>query len=233
MEVGPGFAGSLKFLAHSTKNNGAFTVDPTFVYSYTALEPNPFMYEKMQQNAETNGFGVEYDPTTCANYTKKNTPLTKQEAVPFNIVCGTLDDPYDIPQAVLDKAPFDSILTSFSLCTARDPQATLASIQKLLKPGGTFYFIEHVRQPDLDDPTVIENNGVNGTFWGKVQDWATPIWKIIGHGCHLNRRTGLAIAGMKGWSSVEYQSVRLNNGWQAYIMPISFGKAVKLGCYTS
>lgn len=227
MEVGPGFAESLQHLAHSTKTNGDYTVDPTVVQSYMVVEPNPFMYGRMQQSAESNGFHVEYDPKTCPGYTKKNTAQTNEDSVPFKITRGTLDNSNDIPQAVLDKAPFDSVLTSFSLCTARDPPVTLANIQKLLKPGGAFYFIEHVRQPDPDDLSVTEDNGVNSVFWGKVQDWITPIWKIIGHGCHVDRRTGLTIKNMEGWSVVDYQSVRPVIDLQSRIMPLSFGKAIK------
>ncbi|KAJ2317118.1 hypothetical protein GGI00_006845, partial [Coemansia sp. RSA 2681] len=42
LELGPGFAEALKFLAHTTTNDGSFYVDPNVVKSYTALEPNPF-----------------------------------------------------------------------------------------------------------------------------------------------------------------------------------------------
>ncbi|KAJ2888319.1 hypothetical protein GGI21_006743, partial [Coemansia aciculifera] len=118
LELGPGFAGSLKLLAHATTNNGSFHVDPNIITSYTALEPNPFMYTRLQANAETNGFSVDYDIKSYPEGKSLNTASPKAGAVvPFKIVRGTLDDIKNIPEAVLAQAPFDSILTSFSLCT--------------------------------------------------------------------------------------------------------------------
>ncbi|KAJ2059751.1 hypothetical protein GGI17_004223 [Coemansia sp. S146] len=227
LELGPGFAASLKFLAHTTTNDGSFHVDPNVIKSYTALEPNPFMYARLQGNAEANGFNVNYDRLSYPDDKVHNTVSPKPDMVPFKIVRGTLDDAANIPKAVLAQAPFDSILTSFSLCTVRDPETALRNIQSLLKPGGTFYFIEHVRQPDPKDMTVVEDNGVDAVFWGKVQDWITPIWRIVGHGCHVNRRSGLTVAKIGGWKVVDYKSVRPAIDLQSRIMPLSFGKAVK------
>ncbi|KAJ2461660.1 hypothetical protein GGF42_000049 [Coemansia sp. RSA 2424] len=227
LELGPGFALSLKFLAHTTTSNGSFYVDPNVVKSYTALEPNPFMYPRLQANAEANGFCVEYDRTSYPDKKAQDTAMSNTRTVPFKIVRGTLDDVANIPEAVLAQAPFDSILTSFSLCTVRDPETAVRNIQSLLKPGGAFYFIEHVRQPDPKDPTVVEDNGVDAVFWGKFQDWITPIWKIGGHGCHVNRQSGLTIANIGGWKAVDYKSVRPVIDLQSRIMPLSFGKAIK------
>ncbi|KAJ2688059.1 hypothetical protein IWW39_002477 [Coemansia spiralis] len=227
LELGPGFAASLKFLAHATTSDGSFHVDPNVIKSYTVLEPNPFMYSRLQGNAEANGFNVNYDRLSYPDEKMQNTVSPSPGMVPFKIVRGTLDDADDIPKAVLAQAPFDSILTSFSLCTVRSPETALKNIQALLKPGGTFYFIEHVRQPDPRDPTVVEDNGVDAVFWGKVQDWITPVWRIIGHGCHVNRRSGLTVAKIGGWKVVDYKSVRPVIDLQSRIMPLSFGKAVK------
>ncbi|KAJ2726976.1 hypothetical protein GGI07_000093 [Coemansia sp. Benny D115] len=192
-----------------------------------SLEPNAFLYGRLQKNAELNGFKVEYDTVSYPEGAKITTMAGRDDLVPFKIVNGTLDNSEGIPQAVLDEAPYDSILTSFSLCTAGDPETSLANIFKLLKPGGVYYFIEHVRQPEANDPLVIEDNGVNAYFWGKVQDWMTPAWRAVGHGCHLNRRTGETIAKMGCWKTVDYKNVRPVIDLQSRIMPLSFGKAIK------
>ena len=54
----------------------------------------------------------------------------------------------------------------------------------MLKPSGTFRFIEHVRAEGIT---------------GRIQDALTPIQRRIAAGCHLNRRTAEAIeaAGME------------------------------------
>ncbi|KAJ1880147.1 hypothetical protein H4R99_006780 [Coemansia sp. RSA 1722] len=226
LELGPGYAQSLKFLKHTTLKDGSTSIDPAFIQSYTVLEPNTFLYNRLQKNAELNGFHVTYD---TMSYPEGNAIVTMgggDENVPFSIVKGTLDGD-EIPQKVLDEAPYDSILTSFSLCTARNPEKSLENIFKLLRPGGTYYFIEHVRQPEPNDPLVIEDNGVSARFWGTVQDLINPVWKLVGHGCNINRRTGETVAKMGGWQTVDYKNVRPAIDLQSRIMPLSFGKATK------
>ncbi|KAJ2241020.1 hypothetical protein GGH97_004441, partial [Coemansia sp. RSA 475] len=128
LELGPGFAESLRFLTHVTISDGSHVVDSNTITSYTALEPNVFLYDQLHKNAETNGFCVEYDHKSYPNCKELGTIPTRENMVPFNIVRGTLDDPDNIPQCVLDNAPYDTVLTSFSLCTVKDPEATIKNI---------------------------------------------------------------------------------------------------------
>jgi ubiquinone/menaquinone biosynthesis C-methylase UbiE len=55
-----------------------------------------------------------------------------------------------------------------------DPLRALGEIRRVLKPDGTYRFIEHVR-----------GHG----FQALAQDAVTPIWRRLGAGCHPNRRT--------------------------------------------
>lgn len=75
-------------------------------------------------------------------------------------------------------ASFDAVVSTLVLCTVADPARALAEIRRVLKPGGTFRFIEHVR---ADGPA------------GRVQDLITPLWRRVGAGCHPNRRTAAGI----------------------------------------
>ncbi|KAJ2081103.1 hypothetical protein H4R24_002574 [Coemansia sp. RSA 988] len=227
LELGPGFAESLRFLSHTTTNDGSYVVDLHVTNSYTALEPNKFLYDNLHKNANANGFCVEYDHKTNSEFKETDTTLDSANAVPFKIVCGTLDKLADIPQAVLDGAPYNTILTSFVLCTAKDSKSTIDNIIKLLKPGSAYIFIEHVRQPPPGDIHVVEDNNVNAIFWGKVQDWINTLWSIVGHGCCIDRNTGTTISEAQGWASVDYKSVRPVIDLQSRIMPLSFGKAIK------
>src|SRR5207247_1635757 len=59
-------------------------------------------------------------------------------------------------------------------CSVHDPMQALTEVRRVLKPTGTFHFIEHVRADGLS---------------GRVQDILTPIQRRLGAGCHLNRRT--------------------------------------------
>lgn len=72
-----------------------------------------------------------------------------------------------------DDASFDTVLTTFTLCTIPDPVAALREMRRVLRPGGELLFCEHGRAPDA---------GVR-----RWQDRLTPAWKPIAGGCHLNR----------------------------------------------
>ena len=86
-------------------------------------------------------------------------------------------DVYALP---FDDASFDHVISSLVLCTVRDQARALGEARRVLKPGGTLRFLEHVR------------NDESG-FWGTVQDAITPVWRWLGAGCHPNRRTQQAI----------------------------------------
>lgn len=76
------------------------------------------------------------------------------------------------------NASFDAVVSTLVLCTVADPARALAEVRRVLKPGGTFRFIEHVRADGLA---------------GRVQDLITPLWRRIAAGCHPNRRTAASI----------------------------------------
>jgi len=70
-------------------------------------------------------------------------------------------------------ASFDSVVSTFTLCTIPDPAAALAHMRRVLRPGGRFFFVEHGRAPDA-----------------KVQRWQDRLDRVnqaLLGGCHLNR----------------------------------------------
>jgi SAM-dependent methyltransferase len=44
----------------------------------------------------------------------------------------------------LPAASVDSVISSLVLCTVADPADVLAEVRRILRPGGTFRFVEHV-----------------------------------------------------------------------------------------
>ena len=104
----------------------------------------------------------------------------------------------------LDANSVDTVLTTFTLCTIADAEQALASMARVLKPGGTFLFCEHGVAPDASVRRM--QNGLN------------PIWKRVGGGCHLNRpiphlieENGFEITALKArympgwrWASFHY-----------------------------
>lgn len=71
------------------------------------------------------------------------------------------------------SASFDTVVTTFTLCSVDEQAAVLAEIRRVLKPGGTALFLEHGAAPDA---------GV-----AKWQRRIEPVWKRIGGNCHLTR----------------------------------------------
>jgi ubiquinone/menaquinone biosynthesis C-methylase UbiE len=70
-------------------------------------------------------------------------------------------------------ARFDTVVTTFTLCSVAEQKAVLGEIRRVLKPGGTALFLEHGGAPDA---------GV-----AKWQRRIEPVWKRIGGNCHLTR----------------------------------------------
>jgi len=70
-------------------------------------------------------------------------------------------------------ASFDSVVSTFTLCTIPDPAAALSQLRRVLKPGGRFFFVEHGRSPEL---------GVQ-----RWQDRLNGIQRFAFGGCNMNR----------------------------------------------
>ena len=74
----------------------------------------------------------------------------------------------------LPTGAFDAVLSTWTLCTIPDLDAALAEIHRVLKPGGSFHFVEHGHAPDE-----------NVARW---QARLEPLNKRLAGGCHLTRR---------------------------------------------
>jgi ubiquinone/menaquinone biosynthesis C-methylase UbiE len=71
-------------------------------------------------------------------------------------------------------AIFDTVVTTWTLCSVADPALALSETRRVLKPGGRLVFVEHGLAPE---PGVAR--------W---QRGLTPCWMHIAGGCHLDRR---------------------------------------------
>jgi ubiquinone/menaquinone biosynthesis C-methylase UbiE len=78
-------------------------------------------------------------------------------------------------QLPFDAASFDTVVSTFTLCSIPDVQKALAEVRRVLRPQGEFIFLEHGLSPE---PAVAR--------W---QRRINPAWKVVGDGCHLDRDT--------------------------------------------
>jgi len=73
-----------------------------------------------------------------------------------------------------DDAAFDTVVSTWTLCTIPDPLQALREMKRVLKPGGTLLFVEHGLAPEH-----------SVRVW---QERLNPVWRRITGGCNLNRR---------------------------------------------
>lgn len=68
---------------------------------------------------------------------------------------------------------FDTVVTTWTLCSIDGAAGALAEIRRVLKPGGDLVFIEHGRAPEA-----------SVSRW---QDRLNPVWNRFSGGCNMNR----------------------------------------------
>jgi len=68
---------------------------------------------------------------------------------------------------------FDTVVSTYTLCTIPDPVLALRELRRVLAPGGRLLFSEHGKAPDES-----------------VRKWQAriqPVWGTFSGGCHLGR----------------------------------------------
>ena len=78
------------------------------------------------------------------------------------------------------EASFDSVVSTWTLCSIPQVEQALTEIHRVLKPGGRFFFIEHGLAQD--------NPGLQ-----RWQNRLNPLQNWIGDGCNLNRNMAALI----------------------------------------
>jgi ubiquinone/menaquinone biosynthesis C-methylase UbiE len=97
---------------------------------------------------------------------------------------------------------FDTVVTTWTMCSIPDLPKALAEVRRVLKADGRLVFAEHGRSTE---PGVVR--------W---QNSLTPIWQRIGGGCHLNRPIDKLIA------AAGFQVEGLQTGYMKGPKPMTF-----------
>jgi SAM-dependent methyltransferase len=89
----------------------------------------------------------------------------------------------------------DAVVATLLLCGVDDPTQVLSEVRRVLRPGGTFFFIEHVVAPEGSGPRRVQSVLKRPHRW-------------IFSGCEVDRDTATAIS-MAGFSDVSIEAVDL------------------------
>jgi SAM-dependent methyltransferase len=99
-------------------------------------------------------------------------------------------------QTGLPDASADAVISSLVLCSVRDPDAVLAEVRRILRPGGAFRFAEHVIAP---------RRGVTRLAQRVLRrPWA---WTFEGCSCERDLEGAIRAA---GFASVEVERFRIH-----------------------
>jgi len=93
---------------------------------------------------------------------------------------GSLEVPTEVIEAPAEALPvddssFDAVVSTLVLCTVDDPMRALEEVRRILRPGASLFFIEHVR--------------AEGTRLARWQDRLHRAWRGFADGCNCNRPT--------------------------------------------
>jgi ubiquinone/menaquinone biosynthesis C-methylase UbiE len=74
---------------------------------------------------------------------------------------------------------FDTVVSTYTLCSVDDQAQVLRELRRILKPGGKIIYLEHGKAPDRGPQ--------------KWQRRIEPVWKRVMGNCHLTREVGGAV----------------------------------------
>ncbi len=110
----------------------------------------------------------------------------------------------------LPDASVDAVVSTQVLCSVGDLGQVLAEVNRVLRPGGRFLFLEHVAAPP-------------GTWLRRLQRWLRPAWQAVAAGCRPDRDIPAALRAA-GFARIEMECFRVP---APVISPHIAGVAVK------
>jgi ubiquinone/menaquinone biosynthesis C-methylase UbiE len=167
----------------------------------TVLEVGPGAGANLQYlRKDIRWIGVEPNPAMVVNL--KKTAHAQGRAIEL---VGT-----DASHIELPDRSVDHVVCTLVLCSVPDVARALDEIHRVLKPGGTLVFVEHVAAP-------------RGTWFRRLQEFVRPLWMRIYDHCDPARETAELIRKSK-FKDVAVDDFR--TGF-AIVSPHVIGRAVR------
>lgn len=108
----------------------------------------------------------------------------------------------DVSNLPFQNSYFDVITCCFTLCSVQNQITALQELKRVLKPQGTFGFMEHVAVNKQDNHEWLESQQV----------FFDPLQQKLADNCHLHRDTDVVILDMFG-NVVEYEKFFVGSMW--------------------
>jgi len=163
----------------------------------------PETVERLSGEVLEVGFGTGLNLEHCPGAVTKLTGLdplvtdaigeklrARIDAAPFPVERAQLRADGELP---FENASFDCVMTTWTLCSIEDPEAALAEMRRVLRPGGHYVFVEHGRSEDA-----------RTAGW---QERINPLWRRLMDGCNIDRQIDRLVDGM-GFELLEMNRFR-------------------------
>jgi ubiquinone/menaquinone biosynthesis C-methylase UbiE len=105
-------------------------------------------------------------------------------------------------------ASADTVVSTLVLCTVPDPEAVVAELRRVLRPGGSLLFVEHVA---ANTPRAVRAQ----------RRWARP-WAAVAGGCRCDRDT---LATLERHFEIAELSRPTWRGMPSIVQPLIVGRA--------
>lgn len=133
------------------------------------------------------GFGTGLNLPYFPDAVKRLTVVDPEDLLPSRVAERIAAARFPVERAKLsaerlpfEDGKFDCAVSTFTLCSIPDPAAAMTEVRRVLKPNGSFLFLEHGLS---DEPSVAK--------WQRRLD---PLQRVIGRGCHLTRSIDRLVA---------------------------------------